>query len=96
MHQVLGIQCASHDCLIQVSELTGMNADHGIDPANKELYLADEEFQTSFEMDKDAFKASDHHFTSNMQLLMLPARHECGMPDQIWADAHPAGLAGEA
>ena len=35
-----------------------MNADHGIDPANKELYLSDEDFQTAFAMDKDAFKAS--------------------------------------
>jgi Villin headpiece domain len=40
--------------------LTGMNGDHGIDPANKELYLSDDDFQTAFEMDKDAFKASIH------------------------------------
>lgn len=33
-----------------------MNADHGIDPANKELYLSDDDFQTAFEMDKEAYK----------------------------------------
>lgn len=37
---------------------TGMNSDHGIDPANKEMYLTDEEFQSSFEMDKSTFQVS--------------------------------------
>ena len=44
-----------HDCFNCTA--TGMTADHGIDPANKELYLSDEDFQTAFAMDKDAFKA---------------------------------------
>jgi hypothetical protein len=39
-----------------LDELKGMNGDHGIDPANKELYLSDDDFQTAFDMDKDAFK----------------------------------------
>lgn len=55
---------------------TGMNADHGIDPANKELYLSDDDFLTAFAMDKDSFKVSLHgatqHLAPGTKLLVFP------------------------
>jgi Villin headpiece domain len=57
---------------VQYLAATGMNADHGIDPANKELYLSDEDFLTAFAMDKDAFKATLHETVVSPWMLVIP------------------------
>lgn len=58
----------------------GMSGDDGIDPANKELYLTDDEFLSSFELSKDAYKASRGLvtcllFCSSGFCLMASRRH---------------------